>query len=171
MKPAKLLGHHIHPMLIVFPLGLLAISVIFDLAYLASGNSHFAETSYWNILAGVIGGLAAAVFGAWDWFTLPSGTRAKRVGLAHGLTMVATVVLFAVSWLIRSADPLHLPGGIALTLSFVAVAIALVGGWLGGELVEKLGVGVASDAGLDAPSSLKGDEAPTRQGAYGRTAR
>src|SRR5262245_14377915 len=34
MKPAKILGHHIHPMLVVFPLGLLAISVIFDGVYL-----------------------------------------------------------------------------------------------------------------------------------------
>ena len=32
--------------------------------------------------------------------------------------------------------------------------LALVGGWLGGELVERLSVGVDDGAGLDAPSSL-----------------
>jgi hypothetical protein len=30
----------------------------------------------------------------------------------------------------------------------------VVTGWLGGELVDRLGVGVADDAQLDAPSSL-----------------
>jgi len=34
------------------------------------------------------------------------------------------------------------------------VAAALLGGWLGGELVERLGVGVTPDANLNAPNSL-----------------
>jgi hypothetical protein len=33
----------------------------------------------------------------------------------------------------------------------------LVGGWLGGELVERLGVGVDDDANLNAPNSLTSD--------------
>jgi uncharacterized membrane protein len=35
---AKLFGHSIHQMLIVFPLGLLATSFIFDIIYLAPDN-------------------------------------------------------------------------------------------------------------------------------------
>ena len=42
----------------------------------------------------------------------------------------------------------------ALVLAFAAVVLALVGGWLGGELVDRLGVGVDSGAHLNAPSSL-----------------
>jgi len=34
--------------------------------------------------------------------------------------------------------------------------IALFGGWLGGELVDRLGVGVDRGANLNAPSSLSG---------------
>ena len=129
MKPAKLLGHQIHPMLVVFPLGLLAISVVFDIAYLSTEKFVFAETAYWNILAGVIGGLAAAVFGFWDWLTIPAKTRAKRIGVLHGLVNVVVVALFAVSWLIRRGDPLHhAPEAAALALSFIAIAFALVGG-------------------------------------------
>ena len=37
-----------------------------------------------------------------------------------------------------------------------AVVLALVTGWLGGELVDRLGVGVDSGAHVDAPSSLSG---------------
>ena len=35
-----LLGHPIHPMLIVFPLGLLATATIFDIAYLITGSTE-----------------------------------------------------------------------------------------------------------------------------------
>jgi hypothetical protein len=38
----------------------------------------------------------------------------------------------------------------------VGIGIGAVTGWLGGELVERLGVGVDRGAHLDAPSSLSG---------------
>ena len=40
---AKILGHPIHPILIVFPLGLLATSVIFDIVGLVSQVPRWAE--------------------------------------------------------------------------------------------------------------------------------
>ena len=71
------------------------------------------------------------------------------------------VALFAVSWLLRSGDLQHLPGTLAFVLGLVALVLALVTGWLGGELVERLGVGVDEGANLNAPSSLTGEA--TRQ--------
>ena len=62
----KLFGHPIHPMLIVFPLGLLAIAVIFDIVRMFTGNTVLATVVFWNIAAGVIGGLLAAVFRSFD---------------------------------------------------------------------------------------------------------
>src|ERR1051326_4743027 len=53
---AKIFGHPIHQMLIVFPLGLLATSVIFDIAYHASGNGRWADIAYVMIACGIIGG-------------------------------------------------------------------------------------------------------------------
>jgi uncharacterized membrane protein len=133
VKSTRLLGHHIHPMLIAFPLGLL--SLFFDLAFLSTGEVQFTEIAYWNILAAVLGGLLAAVFGFWDYLTVSSGARAKRIA-RHNATNVVVVTLFAASWLMRNSEPLHVPGTVAQALSFVAVALAIVGGWLGGELVE-----------------------------------
>jgi uncharacterized membrane protein len=75
---AKIMGHPIHPILIPFPLGLLSTSVVFDVVYLITGNGKWSEISFWMIAAGVIGGLAAAVFGLIDWLAIPSGTRPKR---------------------------------------------------------------------------------------------
>jgi uncharacterized membrane protein len=84
---AKLFAHPIHQTLIMFPLGLLATSFIFDLVASATDRSVFADAAFWMITSGIIGGLLAAVFGLVDWLVIPSGTRAKRIG---GSTASAT---------------------------------------------------------------------------------
>jgi uncharacterized membrane protein len=150
----KVVGHPLHPMLIVFPLGLLATAVIFDIVYLATNHNIWTHSAYYMIGAGVIGGLAAALPGVVDWFAIPRGTRAKRLGLLHGLGNVVVVVLFAISWLMRRGSPAA-PGTGAISVGFVGLAVALVTSWLGGELVDRLGVGVDDGAHLDAPSSLR----------------
>jgi uncharacterized membrane protein len=150
---AKLLGHPIHQMLIVFPLGLLAMAVIFDVLALAFGDGYWSEVAYWMIAAGVVTGLLAAPFGAIDWFAIPPGTRAKRIGAIHGIGNVVVVLLFALSWLMRSDAP-RMPEMAALALSFAGGFLALFTGWLGGELVDRLAVGVDDGAHVDAPSSL-----------------
>ena len=72
---------------------------------------------------------------------------------------MVVVILFIGSWLIRRSDALHhAPSTAALAFSVVAVLLAMISGWLGGELVERLGVGVAPDAGPNAPSSLRSRE-------------
>lgn len=77
------------------------------------------------------------------------------MGLWHGALNVLVVLLFAVSWNLRRPEPAA-PSSLALTLSFAAVVIAVVAGWFGGELVDRLGVGVDEGANLNAPSSLSG---------------
>src|SRR5262245_52793614 len=81
---AKLFGHSIHQMLIVFPLGLLGMGVVFDVVYLSTHDEVFTAVAYWMMVAGIAGGLVAAPFGLIDWLAIPSGTRAKAVGGAHG---------------------------------------------------------------------------------------
>jgi uncharacterized membrane protein len=150
---AKLFGHPIHQMLIVFPLGLLATSVIFDIAYLATGNGYWAGIAYWLIAAGVIGGLVAAVFGLIDWLAIPTKTRAKSIGAIHGIGNVLVVLLFAGSWLLRRGNP-STPEALPIALSFSGCVLSCVTAWLGGELVVRLGVGVDTGANLNAPNSI-----------------
>jgi uncharacterized membrane protein len=154
---AKLVGHAVHPMLIVFPLGLLGMAAIFDLIHLFAGGTGLSAAAYYMLPAGVVTGLVAAVFGLVDWLAIPEGTRAKAVGLWHGVGNVVVVALFALSWWLRPGDAPHAPGTTAVLFSVVGVVLALVTGWLGGELVERLGIGVDEGANPDAPSSLSGD--------------
>ena len=152
---AKLAGHAIHPMLIVFPLGLLATAFVFDLIHVAKGSAMMAIASYWMIAAGIIGGLVSAVFGLVDWLAIPNGTRAKLVGAWHGGGNVVVVAIFAVSWFLRRGHA-AMPGVTPIVLAGIGVVLSCVTGWLGGELVERMGVGVDRGAHLDAPSSLSG---------------
>lgn len=152
---AKAFGHPVHPMLVVFPLGLLATSFFFDVVRLAGGGEGFSTAAFYMIAAGIIGGLAAAVFGLVDYLAIPRGTRAKTIGAFHGVANVVVVGLFIASWGIRYGDHTAPLGG-AILLSGAGVLLALVSGWLGGELVDRLGVGVDAGAHLDAPSSLSG---------------
>src|SRR3954470_19259417 len=159
---AKLLGHPVHPMLVVLPLGLFIGAVVFDALALWTHTAQLAVVAFWDIAAGIVGGLLAAVFGLIDWMAIPAGTRAKRIGLLHGATNVVVVAAFAIAWLVRRNAGDVTPTTGVLLLEIVALGLGTVGGWLGGELVDRLGIGVDDGAHVDAPSSLSDKPARAR---------
>jgi uncharacterized membrane protein len=161
--PVKLLKHPLHPMLVVFPLGLLSGAVIFDLVAQFTNNPAFYVVSYWMIAAGLVGGLLAAVVGFIDWTGIRAGSRAKSIGGWHGLGNLVIVILFAISWWMRMGIQNNVPSGLAFILSLLGAGLALVTGWLGGELVYRLGIAVDEGAHEDAPSSLTTEEAAPRR--------
>jgi uncharacterized membrane protein len=116
-----------------------------------------------TIGAGIIGGILAAPFGAIDRAAIPDGIGAKRIGSLHGLGNVVVLVLFGVSWWLRRKQ-LQAMETLPFVLSLVGVALAAGTGRLGGELVDRLGVGVDPGASLDAPSSLSDQPAQTGTG-------
>jgi uncharacterized membrane protein len=152
---AKLFGHPIHQMLIVFPLGLLGMAVIFDVVRLFNGSASLGVAAQAMIAAGVITGLVAAVFGFIDWLAIPSNTRAKSIGARHAIGNVVVVVLFAASWWLRRGAAAN-PPTLAFVLALLGGGLSLITGWLGGELVDRLGIGVDEGAHANAPSSLSG---------------
>ena len=159
---AKFLGHAVHQMLIPLPLGLLVMAVLFDVLALLTGW-NITVVSFWNIVAGIVTGLLAAVFGFVDWRAIPSGTRAKRIGAVHGSGNVVVVLLFLGAVLLRRDEPGYAVTTGAFLLELLALGIGGMTAWLGGELVARLGVGVDDGAHLNAPSSLgqrQADEGP-----------
>ncbi len=163
---ARFLGHSVHQMLVAFPLGLLATAVVFDVIHLATGSQVMAAVAYWMIAAGLVGGLVAAPFGFVDWRAIPEGTRAKRIGALHGGGNVVVLLLFALSFVLRDRD--YAPGLGESIWAFAGAGVALVTAWLGGELVDRLAVGIDEDAGLDATSSLRTRHAPKRHVVAGK---
>jgi uncharacterized membrane protein len=159
-------GHALHPMLIAFPLGLLGTSVVWDICALATHHAQWGTIAYWSIVAGIVSGLCAAVPGFIDWLSIPSGTRAKGIGVYHLVLNVVVLGLFAVSLVARHAAPEGYPlAGFGRMLpGWIGVALAVVSAWLGGELVETLGISVREGANPDAPSSLRSRRSAARPG-------
>jgi uncharacterized membrane protein len=134
---ARILGIPLHQILIVFPLGLLATSFFFDLAYLLTARAELGIVASWLIFAGVIGGAAAALFGIIDYAAIPRNTRARRIGAIHGGGNLVVALLFAASWLLRRDAPGH-PGALEIVLSACGVLLTVITGWLGGELADRM---------------------------------
>lgn len=152
---AKFLGHPIHQILVHLPLGLLAMATLCDVVFILGwGGQSLTLVSFWNVLAGVGAGLAAAIFGVLDLTAIPRRTRAFRIGVLHGVGNAIAVALFAVAVALRLGSP-HAPTVFVLALEVAALSLASVAGWLGGELVDRLGVGVDDHANVNAPSSLR----------------
>ncbi len=159
----KVAGHALHPILITFPLGLLSTAVVFDVIHLVTGTPRWADVAYWMMVSGIIGGLVAAVPGTIDWLGVPRRTRAFRIGLVHGLGNVGVLTLFGASAYLRSDAPED-PSNLAVGLALAGAGGAMVTGWLGGELIERLGLAVHDGANVDAPSSLATAKVQTSPG-------
>jgi uncharacterized membrane protein len=150
----RALGHPVHPMLVMFPVALFVTGFIFDVIALFSDNGTYSQVGFWCITAGLIGAVLAAVTGLADWTKVPTSTRARSVGARHGILNTVVVVLFLVSWALRLDTGEHRVSAVLVVLELVAVGVAGVAAWLGGELVDRLGIGVDDDAHPDAASSL-----------------
>ena len=157
MAKIRVAGHALHPMLIVFPLGLLGTSLAWDLAYLATRDPMWAQIAFWTIIAGVIGAVLAAIPGFVDWMGIPDHTRAKRIGIYHLVMNVIVLFLFIITAAARYTHGYTAPTLGMMVIGWIGIVVAIVSGWFGGELVERLGIGVYPDATPDAPSSLKGE--------------
>jgi uncharacterized membrane protein len=155
-RSVRFLGHPVHQMLVVLPAGLLISAFLLDAAQLVRPSERLSLLSHWLLLGGLAGVALAAPFGFLDWRELPKGSRARRVGALHGLGNVIAAVLFGISWLMRTEGQPTPPA--ALALSLVAGGLLFITAWLGGELVSRLGVGVYSDAHVNATSSLTASE-------------
>ncbi|HEU5297126.1 MAG TPA: DUF2231 domain-containing protein [Burkholderiaceae bacterium] len=150
---ARLFGHSVHQSLVAFPVGLLITAVVFDAIALLGGNAALVLISYRIIGAGLIAAAIAAPFGLIDLLAVPRGTRAARIGVLHAVGNVIVLLAFIGSWVLRWQHD-GLPTVLALLLSFAGAALLLVTGWLGGELVSRMGIGVLDGAHPNAPSSL-----------------
>lgn len=140
--PAQLFKHPIHPMLIPLPIGLWIFSLACDLIFrFLSEDLIWDQMAFYTMAGGLVGALAAALPGFIDLLSLRD-PAARRIALAHMITNLATVALYAVNLWLRTTSP---PGaGTPVVLSIVGVILLGLAGWLGGELVFRHGVAVAS---------------------------
>jgi len=130
------LGHTLHPMLTDLPIGCWTSAMVLDFI----GGRAARPAAQRLIGLGVLSALPTAASGASDWSDT-SGTTA-RVGAAHAVSNSVALACYAASWAARRRG--HHYRGVAL--SVLGAGAATVGGYLGGHLVDVLGVGVDETA-------------------------
>lgn len=140
---ASVHNHPIHPMLIVFPLGLWVFSIICYAVFLATSAPVWRTVSLYSMGGGVVGGILAAVPGTIDFLTL-GPSRVLTIAMTHmicntvALTVFTIALVLALFW---EGHPL-----VPFILSLFGLLAMGIGGWLGGSLVYEHGVGVSSVA-------------------------
>jgi uncharacterized membrane protein len=153
MRGAQIGGHPLHPKVVGFPIAFWMAAFVGDIAYLVTGNLFWYSFAFVNLGLGILTALPAAVLGTIDYFAVRGKTRAKRIGLIHMAFNTAALVLFLSTFVFRfdAAGGFFIPPEAALTggplyaavaLSFFGVILLGAGGWLGGELVYREGIGV-----------------------------
>ena len=130
-------GQAVQPVLVMFPLGLFALAVLFDLGNLFGGPGILGELAYWNIIAGLVSGVPAGIAGAIDLMFVRNGTHAKRTGVLLALVHMGVLILFTVILLLRAHAVDRVAGGGLLVVELLALAAAVFGAWYGGELVNR----------------------------------
>lgn len=143
-KGLRLFGHPVHPMLTAFPIGLWGMSLLWDVLGIALGDPLWWAIGFWSVAAGLAMALLVASTGFVDYVGLPADDPAGKVATRHLLVMLSATSLFLGSLLAQGgpAAPagLRLVGTVALAL--LGAGLLVFGGWLGGELVFRLGVGL-----------------------------
>ena len=140
--PASIARHPIHPMLVPIPIGLWLFSLVCDLVYqFGPGDTVWYTVATYNLVAGIVGALAAALFGLIDMRALPP--HVKRLARVHLTLNLAVVALYLVNaWLRLIPGPYSI---VPLLLSLAAVTTLGVSGWLGGHMVYVHGAGVSGE--------------------------
>ena len=154
----------VHPMLVHFPIALLALSVAADLVAFFTSIESLRSTGWWSLVGAALGGAMTVLAGVYDMRRADMKDevharvhRHMRVGFAL-LTVIAGLTFWR--WTFFSQPGLAVT---ALYLDVAILAMALAGfqGWLGGELVYTHGVFVdraGTNGGAHAKAASKDKE-------------
>lgn len=142
-----IVGHPLHAMLVVFPLGLFMVAFLFDLIYLWRRDPFWLRSAFWLIVIGEVGGLAAVVPGLIDYRLMAMPLVVRTVATYHLILGLSVISLYGLQiWLRRrhgGRSP-EVKGSLAplMLLSFVSASAVGIQGALGGQLshVYRLGV-------------------------------
>ncbi len=141
MKDPLVKGHPVHAILSDLPVGTSSAAVVFDLMGIVTRRREWYFATRAALGAAVLSGSAAALVGLWDYQAVPQAHPARRTGAVHGYVNAGALSLLTLSLLARQrrARTKAGPGIFAQGTALAALMALGVSGWLGGELVFRLG--------------------------------
>lgn len=129
-------------MLVAFPIGLLALTPLWDGLAWAGVMTEARVLAHHGELAGLIGAGVAAIAGFADLMKIPQSEAATARGaLIHAGLALTMVSLFGVAFALRGPAAAA-PGVVVLGLEVAGALCLGATGWFGGDLVFRRGVGV-----------------------------
>ena len=138
----------LHPALAHFPLALWGLLPLWDLLAWSGHTGPWWAIGFWTGLVALALAVPAAGTGLLELRRLPEGFDAEGVLIGHIGSMGAAFLGAAIALSLR-AGPGPPPEGRSMAVVSIEVLVALLaltGGWLGGRLVYRHGVGRASGA-------------------------
>ncbi len=142
----------LHPLSVHFPLALLLASSLCTLLALRWPETAWASSAYHCLLLGWFAGLPALLSGLIDAAQQLSGPTAWRDGAViaavnqHAFSSLAAMLVYGRALLLHRRQPELLADPAArrsyLGLHGLGAALLMLAGWLGGQLVYELGLGV-----------------------------
>jgi nitrite reductase/ring-hydroxylating ferredoxin subunit/uncharacterized membrane protein len=155
------LGHPVHPVAVMVPIGSWTSASLIDLA--ARGRSPAAAAAARRLVGvGVLAALPSAMSGLADWSDTEGAEQ--RVGVTHASLNSLAMALYAASWWARRR-----PGRAGPVLALAGMAVATGAGYLGGHLIYAQGVGVDTNSFHSGPQEwepvLAIDDLPVTGGA------
>lgn len=141
----KIAGHPLHPILIAYPIAFYTSAWACFIAYQCNMHPFWFKAALLSNAAGVISALVAAVPGFIDWLFIPSEKKAKSVGVWHMLSNVGALMLFGFNLLLeyKKINLAHHDAKVAIIITSIGLLLTSIGGFLGGELMQRHHIGIS----------------------------
>jgi uncharacterized membrane protein len=139
-------GHPFHPPLTDVTIGAFTFATIAAiLSQLGVAEEGFAHGWWLALIVGLVTSAITAATGWLEYFTISPGTPLRRTALTHALTMISTLVVFALAAIFGhgaygDADVTAWP----FVLTLAGFGLLMLGGSFGGSIVFVHGMRVLS---------------------------
>jgi uncharacterized membrane protein len=140
--------HPLHPALAHFPLALWLCSAAADAAGFLGAGAQWWAWSHRALAAGLVLALPAVAAGAVELGLRRIPRAAVNSVAAHFACMLLAFLCFLISYGLRGGHAPSAPAAptVALVFSALGVVAVLLGGWFGGTLVYRFGIGAQPGA-------------------------
>ena len=147
-KGARLFGHPVHPVLTDFPIALWSISLLSDVVGLWRGEAAYRQFAFWAIAVGLVIAVPAIVAGLIDYAAIPQGHPAIKGATWHMWVMLSAAIAYGCSLIAHIGRFASSSFAIWMSIGSSAAGLVLliIGGWFGGEMVFRYGIGSQSDS-------------------------
>lgn len=134
------LGHPLHPVVVVLPIGAWSVTGWYDLRSTVTGDGTYDHAADGAVKVGVSGALIAAASGLAQYVDTRNGVR--RETTVHAALNTIALGVYLASWSARARGRRSL----GKKLAALGLGVVMVSGYLGGDISYRHGVGVRPQA-------------------------